>query len=189
CSNACMAIDIVIGVDSLALIVAIGVAMTAALLVPAAGFAWDDRLAIERLIRRLFALCIGVLWLTSLAWLWTRTAAMAGQSGWAVLPLLPTVLWHSHFGLVWWLRAAALVWTTLMLVCMPRRWRMNAVLIPMLLFGLAWVAASRSAAGHAAADGDWTLREVVDWLHLLAISTWGGSLIAVLLLVFPRLWH
>src|SRR5690625_2163384 len=86
CSNACMAIDIVIGIDSLALVVAIGLALTAGVLVPAAGFAWDDRIAIERMTRRLFSVCIGVLWLTSLAWLWTRTAAMAGQSGWAVPP-------------------------------------------------------------------------------------------------------
>ena len=184
-----MATDIVIGVDSLALVVAIGLALTTGLLVPATGFAWDDRIEIKQRATRMLALCVGVLWLTSLAWLWTRAAAMGGQSGWAVLPLLPTVLWHSHFGLVWWLRAGALVWTTLVLLCVPRRWRLNAMVIAALLFGLAWIAASRSAAGHAAANGDWTVRKVVDWLHLLAISTWGGSLVATLLLIFPRLWH
>lgn len=184
-----MATDIVIGFDSLALVVAIGLTLTRGVLVPVTGFAWDDRVEIDRTVMRLLALCIGALWLTSLAWLWTRTAAMSGRAGWAALPMVPIVLWHSHFGLVWWLRAGALLWTTFALVFLLHRQRINGVAIVVLLFGLAWVAASRSASGHAAANGDWTLREAMDWLHLLAISTWGGSLIATLILIFPRLWH
>src|SRR5699024_2777138 len=47
--------------------------------------------------------------------------------------------------------------------------------------------ATRSATGHAAADGDWTLREAMDWLHLVSISVWGGCLLVAVLLVFPGL--
>jgi len=95
---------------------------------------------------------------------------------------------RTHFGAVWWLRAVALIWTVVFLALMSRSsGRAGKSGLALLLFGLAWVAASRSAAGHAAAGGDWTLREGMDWLHLMAVSTWGGGLIAALALIFPRL--
>lgn len=183
-----MAVDIVIGFDSLALVFAIGLSATQGFLTPAAGFRPGDRDAIRRGVFRLYGLCLAALWLTSLTWLWVRTAVLSGQSVWTVLPVVPTVLFRTHFGAVWWLRAAAVIWATLTVVFMAyrgSRWRWSGIAV--LGFGLAWVAASRSAAGHAAADGDWTLREGMDWLHLISVSVWGGSLMASLVLIFPRL--
>lgn len=183
-----MAVDVVIGFDSLALVLAIGLLLARGVLVPAAGFRTEELVRILRAGISLCWLCLAVLWLTSLAWLWTRTAAMSGQPLWAALPVVPKVLFRSHFGAVWWLRAAALLWSTLALVVITRRGgRVGWPGIGLLLFGLAWVGASRSAAGHAAAEGDWTLREAMDWLHLMVVSVWGGSLLASLLLIFPWL--
>lgn len=183
-----MAVDIVIGFDSLALILAAGLLITERFLVPTAEFRVDSLDAVHRMFLRVFAVCLVALWLTSLAWLWTRTAAMSGQPILDAFLVIPTVLFRSHFGTVWWLRAAALLWSSLVLLFVLRtdgslRWR-SAVL---LMFGLGCIAASRSAAGHAAAHGDWTLREGMDWLHWVSVSTWGGSLMGTLLLVFPRL--
>lgn len=183
-----IAVDAVIGFDSLALVFAIGLTVTWGWLIQPAGLPPDAWEHVQRVALRLFAFSVVLLWLTSVAWLWTRTASMSGRPALAALPVVPKVLFHTHFGAVWWLRAAAVGWLSLALIWMIRsghrmRWARTAVL----LFGLAWVAASRSAAGHAAADGDWTLREGMDWLHLVSISVWGGTLIATLLLIFPRL--
>src|SRR5690625_3527143 len=49
------------------------------------------------------------------------------------------------------------------------------------------VACSGRGLGHSGADGDWVLREGMDWRHCMAVSAWGGSILARLLLVFPRL--
>lgn len=183
-----LAVDVVLGLDSLALVFGIGLLATLGLLIPLAGFTPQDRRDIMRTALRLCGLCIGVLWLTSLAWLWTRTAAMTGQAPLAALDAVPKVLFRSHFGVAWWLRATAIIWLTLAAGGAFYRGAITGPAFAALLFGLALVAASRSAAGHAAAGGDGTLREAMDWLHLISVSIWGGSLIAVLLLVFPR-WH
>lgn len=185
-----MAVDIVIGFDNLALVLAAGLLLTYGFLLPESGVRPVDAAATRRLFLRLFTLAVVALWLTSLAWLWTRTAAMSGQPAWTALSVVPTVLFRTHFGAVWWLRLIALVWTSIAVPFVWRNgkcWRWPAMAA--LMLGLACIAASRSAAGHAAANGDWTLREIMDWLHWLSIATWGGSLIGALVLIFPRLHH
>ena len=45
----------------------------------------------------------------------------------------------------------------------------------------------RAAVGHAASDGDFTLRELVQFLHLSSIATWGGGVAIAGLVVVPQL--
>lgn len=156
-----MAVDIVIGFDSLVLVFAIGLWMTRSLLVPAAGFQLSELAGIRRAGIRLNWLSLTALWVTGLAWLWVRTAAMSGRPLGAALPVVPTVLFRSRCGTVWWLLAVAV------LVFRGRHARGFGAAV--LLFGLAWAVASRSASGHATADGYWTLRVGMDWLH------WAGT--------------
>lgn len=183
-----MAVDVVIGFDSLAIVLAIGVLLTWAVLLPAAALPNAQADRVQRETMRLFGCCLVLLWLTSLAWLWTRTAAMSGQPPWAALSVVPTVLFRTHFGAVWWLRAAAVVASTLVFVfVLWRRRRLGWITVVALLVALGWIVASRSASGHAAANGDWTLREAMDWLHFVAIAVWGGTVLATVLLLFPRL--
>lgn len=47
--------------------------------------------------------------------------------------------------------------------------------------------ASRAFYGHAASDGDFTLREGVQFLHLCAISAWGGGVVVAGLGTVPGL--
>jgi putative copper resistance protein D len=47
--------------------------------------------------------------------------------------------------------------------------------------------ACRAFHGHAAADGDFTLREGIQFLHLSAIATWGGGIVIAGLITFPHL--
>jgi putative copper export protein len=45
----------------------------------------------------------------------------------------------------------------------------------------------RTAFGHAASDGDFTLREFVQFLHLSSIAIWGGGIVIAGLVVVPHL--
>ena len=56
----------------------------------------------------------------------------------------------------------------------------------MLLLGLI-VAMTASASGHASDAGDLSLPEMMDWLHLLAASVWGGGLMVLSVSVLPDL--
>jgi putative copper export protein len=47
------------------------------------------------------------------------------------------------------------------------------------------VAFTRSASGHAADAGDFRLPELMDWVHLVAASFWGGGLIVLFTVVLP----
>lgn len=47
--------------------------------------------------------------------------------------------------------------------------------------------AYRTAFGHAASDGDFTLREFVQFLHLSSIGIWGGGVVIAGLVVVPQL--
>src|SRR5699024_1599368 len=100
----------------------------------------------------LLALCTVALGVTSLSWLWLRTANMAGQSAWAALALVPQVLLHTHFGAVWWLRIAALTLACLACARIVRigNWPQWAA-ITVFLLGIGLIMATRSATGHAAA--------------------------------------
>lgn len=174
-------------VDVLALAMSVGSLLCAVYLVPVCGFSRADSYGLDQALWRALGGCLGILWITSLAWLWVRTAAMSGNTLPDALPVIPIVLFQSHFGSVWWLRVIAMIWASAAWLAgraSGGRWRTAAYAA---LFGLAWVAASRSAAGHAAAAGDWTPRELVDWLHVMSISVWGGSLVATVVLMFPRL--
>jgi putative copper export protein len=47
--------------------------------------------------------------------------------------------------------------------------------------------AMRSASGHAASDGDLSLRELVQFVHLMATAVWAGGVMLAGWLVLPRL--
>lgn len=49
------------------------------------------------------------------------------------------------------------------------------------------ITAYRATLGHAASDGDFTLRELVQFLHLSSIATWGGGIVIAGLVVVPHL--
>lgn len=181
-----MFVEGIVGFEILALMMAVGVAVTWLSLVPAVDLPQDEAARVWRATWCLLVLCLAILWLTGFAWLWARTAAVSGRDAWSALSVVPTVLFHTHFGKLWWIRLAALVWSSFVMFWLFRGgWRRTGLVL--MLAGLAWIGASHSATGHAAADGDWTLREGMDWLHLVSVSLWGGSLMATLLLVFPRM--
>jgi copper resistance protein D len=140
--------------------------------------------AIRASLWRLLGSCIAALTVSSLAELVGRAAEMSGQPLSAILPVLSTVFFQSHYGWVWSMRPLAL--TVLWLGWWTGRQRPRSQLMPAMMLGAgALIAMTRSASGHAADWGDLTLPEIIDWVHLMAGSLWGGGLVALSVAVLP----
>jgi copper resistance protein D len=107
-----------------------------------------------------------------------RAAEMTGRSLSSVYPVLPTVVFGTHLGHAWLLRVAVLL-SLLLLMQGGKRYRERRPFIWSLLGLLAIAAMTKSASGHSADLGDFNLREIMDWLHLMAVSVWGGGLLVL----------
>jgi putative copper resistance protein D len=137
--------------------------------------------------RRLFGLSLCLLTISTLGLLWGRTVIMSGVSWRGALPEVPLILQHTHFGEIWLWRLAilALGWV------IGWRWFYTGAakrgLLSAALLLVAVMAFTRSATGHPADQGDFTLREYSDWLHLMAAMVWTGSVIGSAIMLFPWL--
>ncbi len=123
---------------------------------------------------------------SSAALLIGRTMEMSGSPFTQSLTLLPAVLQHTRFGQIWLVRPAVLLALALFW------WRgshkhtpANAIVMLVLV---AVIAFTRSATGHPADMGQFTPAEWVDWIHLLAIGVWVGSLLSMVLVAFPAIF-
>ena len=132
----------------------------------------------------LLALCLLLLIVSSLGELVGRTMTMSGRPLAASLRVLPTVLLRTHYGWVWCVRGAALA--ALWIGWGSGRRHLPSRKIPAVMLGAAaLLALTRSASGHAADWGDVSLPELMDGLHLLAGSLWGGGLLVLTSTVLP----
>lgn len=131
---------------------------------------------------RLLGICLAVLTVTGVGDLIHRSLAMSGEPATELLSILPAVWSQTHFGRVWLFRLMALgvLWLGWAVGSrLHSRW-MAAIM----LVAAAAIALTRSLSGHAVDWGSWALPQWVDWLHLLAASAWGGSLLALALAGF-----
>ena len=140
------------------------------------------KMFLERL-RRLLMVCLTVLVISSFAGLVQRSTEMSGVGVTAIFPVLPTVIFKTHYGRMWLLRLAGLfaawvVWWA------GRRHIGSRLIAAFLLSAGAVIAFSRSASGHPADFGDLSPQQLADLMHLPAVSSWGGVLVA-LALIFP----
>ncbi len=143
----------------------------------------------ERLLAgmwQLLGISAAVLFASSILGLLVRSAEMSGYPITGVLPVLPTVLLRTHLGHAWILRMAAIIAlsVTLMAAGDPRHSR----LFQGVMLGCAVVvSATDSASGHASDAGDFSVAEIMDWLHLLAALVWGGGLLLLSSVILPHL--
>jgi len=137
-------------------------------------------------IWRSFGICLGIMIAGSVSELLMRAAEMSGQPVSEAFPILPTVILKTHFGSTWLIRIAALILLSIMLTAGRRYRDSHGFLLPTL--GLALIISmTASASGHASDKGDFSVAEIMDWLHLLAASVWGGGLIVLSVSLLPEL--
>ncbi len=128
--------------------------------------------------RRLLLFCLVGLSISSLGLLVQRAMVMAGLGITEIVPVLPTVLFSSHYGSMWLVRAVGIVlaWCVWWL---GNRHLNSRIIAIVLLLACAAIAFSRSATSHGADNGDFSLQELSDWFHLLASISWGGTLLTI----------
>jgi len=129
----------------------------------------------ERRRRIVEAVSIVLLVLTTIGDLILRTLTMSGPAA-GLGVALPLVLQKTHYGSVWISRMGLVgLLATAWLLRRPGPLR-SAWSTWASLLGAALIALTTTLSGHAADWGDVTLPVLMDWLHLLAISTWTGGL-------------
>lgn len=133
---------------------------------------------------RLLALGLAGLTASSVGTLLGRAMSMSGLALPEALPVLPKVLFHTHYGRMWLIRFVVLaaLW---MGWWAGRQHLQGRAIAGLILLGGSLIALTRSVSGHAADWGDLTRPELIDWLHLLAASIWGGGLLSLASVVLP----
>jgi putative copper export protein len=103
-----------------------------------------------------------------------------------VFSMLPIIILRTHYGHLWVARPVALAALWIGWWAGRKRLDSRAISLFMLCAGVA-IAITRSASGHAA-DGSYvSLPVLMDWLHLLSASVWGGGLMALSIVVIPKI--
>lgn len=134
----------------------------------------------------LFGVAISALVMSSVAGLLVRSAEMSGFPLQRVFPALPTVIFRTHFGHVWLIRIAALMLMAITVKAGRRHRNTEGFLYAMLGAGLI-IAMTESASGHASDAGDFSVAEIMDCLHLLAASVWGGGLFVLSMAILSKI--
>jgi putative copper resistance protein D len=134
-------------------------------------------------LRRWLWACVAAMLITVPAQMYLMTASMIASAAFPMVRMLfATAIGETHAGRNLILQLAILIVLAL-LVAILRNQRQTTWLLPTLFL----LAAARAASGHAASDGDFNLRELIQWVHLTSIATWAGALLAAGLFAVPTL--
>lgn len=175
----------VTAIDLLALTTGTGALVCRLWLIPGAEIVHETDVTILVMrVWRILGICVAALTLSSFMLLLVRTAIMSGRSLADSLPMLPQVMLQTHFGQVCIMRFIGLGFAWLGWFWGYRSFRSRAAL-GILLVAVILIAASRSASGHAADAGDFTVAEAVDCLHIFMVSALGGAVVVVSLVILP----
>jgi copper resistance protein D len=137
-----------------------------------------------RCLLRLRLVCVAVLLTCHLLRPWLIAASMSGSTGFAALAFVPDVLSSTRQGNLWYANSLALAglvavqlisrlarpiatWTTVVSLCI--------------------LAMTKAASSHAADDGDFTLFEISQFLHLMATAVWAGAILVSGFVIGPVL--
>lgn len=135
---------------------------------------------------RLFGIGIAVMIAGAVGNILIRAIEISGQPFSEVFPVLPTVVFRTHLGHAWLIRITALMFLSVIFM-VGRRFRDSHEFLFFMLCVTLFISMTESASGHASDKGDFSIPELTDWLHLLAASIWGGSLLILSVAVFPEL--
>ncbi len=173
------------GFDLLALVATLGALLQtewllASCTAPASGAAAAQ---LRRRADGYFRITLGLLTLTTATALLARSADISGRPWDQLVPVLPEVLGQTHFGHVWWLRATVIMafWIAWrMLASRRRREFLWCGVLCLLLEAWGW-----SVTAHPGDHGSFTLAVWMAVLHLFSAGLWGGTVLAVAVVVAP----
>ena len=134
---------------------------------------------------KLFCFGLALLIAGSVAGLIGRAVEMSGRPVSGIPPVLPLVLFKTHYGTVWCVRIGALI--LMALSAAVARYRDTRTFLVLMLFFAVVVSMTSSASGHGADTGDFSVPEMMDWLHLIAACLWGGGLMVLAVTALPDL--
>ena len=116
---------------------------------------------------------------------WFVASSMSGSTRFReTLALVPTILTTRQGGL-WYANSVALAIMVGAQLLLRRRAASTFIWIE--VAGLCVLAATKAASSHASEEGDFTLAEMCQFLHILGTSVWAGSIIVSGIVVVPRL--
>ena len=133
-----------------------------------------------------FVLLTGVL-LTGvqLARPWFLAAGMSGSTNFHDnLILIPTILSSTHQGALWYWNFGVLL---LLFIGVAQMRKSGSLCRITLLASVLALACLKAATGHAADQGDFTLVEGIQAIHILATAVWSGSVLMAGFFVLPRI--
>jgi putative copper resistance protein D len=135
-------------------------------------------------LRRGLVLCAVAMLLALSAQAYLLTATMVGSSDLSLFrSQFEVVMTGTHAGRALFFNGGlACILLILLLVRRRRQTNIEPVWLSAVLIMLA---AIRAATGHSAAEGDFTLPEFVQFLHLISIAIWSGGVIATGFIVLP----
>lgn len=139
--------------------------------------------ACERGLWRLSLACVAALLLSDIVRPWFVAASMSGSSQFLqTLALTPTVLSSTRSGRLWFINSLLLAVLLFAVIASPRVSRTWSVRMVVFL-----LAAVKAASGHAADQGDFTVTEFSQFLHILATAVWAGAIVVSGILILPQL--
>jgi putative copper resistance protein D len=123
---------------------------------------------VVRTSRRSAFIGAGVAWVASVAALWFQAAAMGDGALGSAGSMVPMMVRETHYGHAWSAGFAALTAAAIGMAASRR------FFVPVGALGLAAFMLTRSVVSHAGGDGDFTLKVLVDWVHLVLVCLWVG---------------
>jgi putative copper export protein/mono/diheme cytochrome c family protein len=131
----------------------------------------------RRRLRALRAGCAVLLLLAAGGELWLRAGTMSDGGPGAALRAVPSILTRTHYGSVWIVRAAGLLAVLALSRAASRSLRGLGALAAL------GVVLTVCLTGHAGDWGDLSPTAGIDWIHVVAATTWTGGLFVLAALV------
>ena len=137
-------------------------------------------------LRRVALLCLVVLIACHLVRPWFVASSMSGSIRFReTLALVPTILTSTRQAGLWYANSLALA--VMLSARLFGRGRAPNAVRWIEVLGLCVLAATKAASSHASEEGDFTLAEISQMLHILATSVWAGAIVVSGLLIVPRM--
>lgn len=125
--------------------------------------------------------------LSSVAGFWVHCALMSETAVIDAWPAVRSMLLKTQFGHIWAIGTGLLLCAVVL--SFKRSSRASIPAQPLMWLAFAGVALAKSNAGHPVDAGVLSLPVWVDWVHLLAVSSWVGMVLMSAYIVSPGMLH